>query len=234
MGNGRGRLARRRSLGGLLAEHATRWGADEHFSGPAVSRVASGGKGAGTAGGPGAVRRIRRDLIMLAASLAVFAGCAVIAADGGPTGRAGGVPRRQRAAGWLYRPMVSAQYLGVLAMPLVVAAFALGWRRWRLAAALVLVVPLKLVLEGVASCWCSGSGPGRRCPMRSARGAASRAELHLRARHHHLRDRRAARAGVAPPLGGGRVRCWRHATGWRGCTWARTTRWMWSAGRRSA
>src|SRR6266566_7041255 len=31
-GNARGRLARRRSLGGLLAEHPTRWGADEHCS----------------------------------------------------------------------------------------------------------------------------------------------------------------------------------------------------------
>ena len=45
---------------------------------------------AGTAGGPGAVRRIQRDLIVLAASLAVFAGCAVVASDGrvGPAERA--------------------------------------------------------------------------------------------------------------------------------------------------
>jgi len=91
------------------------------------------------------------DLIVLAASLAVFAGCAVAASDGrvGPAERAvfhavNGLP------GWLYRPMLAAQYLGVLAVPLAVAAFALVWRRWRLAAALVLVVPLKLVLERVA------------------------------------------------------------------------------------
>jgi hypothetical protein len=70
---------------------------------------------------------------VLAASLAVFAVCAVIVADGrvGPAERAvfhaiNGLP------GWLYRPMVAAQFLGVLAMPLVVAAFALVWRRWRL------------------------------------------------------------------------------------------------------
>src|SRR4029079_10912879 len=88
---------------------------------------------------PGAVRRIQRDLIVLAASLAVFAGCAVVASDGrvGPAERAvfhavNGLP------GWLYWPMLAAQYLGVLAVPLVVAAFALVWRRWRLAAALVL------------------------------------------------------------------------------------------------
>jgi hypothetical protein len=39
-------------------------------------------KRVGAAGGSGAGRRIRRDLIVLAASLAVFAGCAVVAADG--------------------------------------------------------------------------------------------------------------------------------------------------------
>jgi hypothetical protein len=97
------------------------------------------------------VRRIRQDFIVLAASLAVFTGCAVIAADGrvGPAERTvfhaiNGLP------GWLYRPMLAAQYLGVVAMPLVVAAGPLVWRRCRLAAALVLVVPLKLVLERVA------------------------------------------------------------------------------------
>src|SRR5262249_44865042 len=80
------------------------------------------------------MKRIRRDLIVLAASLAVFAGCAVIAADGrvGQGERAvfhaiNGLP------GWLYQPMLAAQYLGVLVMPLVVAAGALLWRRWRLA-----------------------------------------------------------------------------------------------------
>ena len=117
------------------------------------------------------MRRIRRDLIVLAASLVVFAVCAVIVANGrvGPAERAvfhavNGLP------GWLYRPMVAAQYLGVLGVPLVVAAVALVWRRWRLAAALVLVVPLKLGLERVAKRWCSGSGRGRRCPARSCVG----------------------------------------------------------------
>jgi undecaprenyl-diphosphatase len=88
---------------------------------------------------------------MVAAGLVVFTVCAVIVANGrvGPTERAvfhavNGLP------GWLYQPMLYAQYLGVLAMPLVVAAGALLWRRWRLAAALVLVVPCKLGLEQVA------------------------------------------------------------------------------------
>jgi hypothetical protein len=45
--------------------------------------------------------------------------------------------------------MLLFQYLGVLARPLVVAAGALAFRRWRLAAALVLVVPCKLAPEQV-------------------------------------------------------------------------------------
>jgi undecaprenyl-diphosphatase len=96
------------------------------------------------------VRRVRRDLIVLVASLSVFALCAVIVADG----RVGSTERMVFHAvnglpGWLYRPMLVAQYLGVLAMPLIVAAGALAFRRWRLAAALVLVVPLKLAAERV-------------------------------------------------------------------------------------
>jgi membrane-associated phospholipid phosphatase len=51
---------------------------------------------------------------------------------------------------WLYGPMLLFQYLGVLAMPLVVAVGALALRRRRLAGALVLVVPLRLALERVA------------------------------------------------------------------------------------
>ena len=102
---------------------------------------------------------------MLAASLAVFAICAVIAAAGrvGPAERAvfhavNGLP------GWLYQPMLVAQYLGVLAIPLVVAAAALLWRRWRLAAALVLVVPCKLVLERVAKLLVHRQRPGTTVP----------------------------------------------------------------------
>ena len=117
------------------------------------------------------MRRIQRDLIVLAASLAVFAGCAVVASDGrvGPAERAvfhavNGLP------GWLYRPMLAAQYLGVLVVPLVAAAFALVWRRWRLAAALVLVVPLKLVLERVAKQLVQRQRPGTTVPDAILRG----------------------------------------------------------------
>ena len=108
---------------------------------------------------------------MLVASLAVFAVCAVIVADGrvGPLERAlfhavNGLP------GWLYRPMVLFQYLGVLAMPLVVAAGALAFRRWRLAAALVLVVPLKLATERLVKLLVQRERPGTTVPDAILRG----------------------------------------------------------------
>ena len=105
--------------------------------------------------------RFRRDAIVLVASLAVFAVCAVVAADGrvGPVERAAfhavnGLPD------WLYQPMLLFQYLGVLAMPLVVALGALVFRRWRLAAALVLVVPLKLATERLVKLLVQRERPG--------------------------------------------------------------------------
>jgi len=108
---------------------------------------------------------------VLLASLAVFAICAVVVADGrvGPAERAvfhavNGLP------GWLYRPMLLAQYLGVLAMPLVVALGALVARRWRLAAALVLVVPLKLALERVPKQLVQRERPGTTVPDAILRG----------------------------------------------------------------
>ena len=72
--------------------------------------------------------------------------------------------------GWLYQPMLYAQYLGVLAMPLVIAAGALVWRRWRLAAALVLVVPCKLGLERVAKLLVQRQRPGTTVPDAILRG----------------------------------------------------------------
>ncbi len=111
---------------------------------------------------------------MLVASLAVFAACAVVVADGrvGPVERAvfhavNGLPD------WLYRPMLVAQYLGVLAMPLVVAAGALAWRRWRLATALVLVVPLKLGAERAAKLLVQRERPGTTVPDAILHGVPS-------------------------------------------------------------
>jgi len=109
--------------------------------------------------------------VVIVASLAVFAICAVVAADGqvGPVERAlfravNGLPD------WLYRPMLAFQYLGVLAMPLVVAVGALALRRWRLAAALVLVVPFKLALERVVKLLVQRERPGTTVPDAILRG----------------------------------------------------------------
>jgi membrane-associated phospholipid phosphatase len=120
------------------------------------------------------VSRVRRDLVVLAASLAVFAGCAVLVADG----RVGSVERAAFHAvnglpDWLYGPMLAFQYLGVLAMPLVVAVGALAFRRWRLAAALVLVVPLKLALERVAKWLVQRERPGTTVADAILRGVPS-------------------------------------------------------------
>jgi membrane-associated phospholipid phosphatase len=158
----------------LLAGDADQMGDDERLPDPESARQAFPSGSASTTGGPRAVRRIRRDLIMLVASLAVFAACAVIVADGqvGPTERAvfhaiNGLP------GWLYGPMLIAQYLGVLAMPLVVAVGALAFRRWRLAGALVLVVPLKLALERVAKLLVERERPGATVADAILRGVPS-------------------------------------------------------------
>jgi membrane-associated phospholipid phosphatase len=117
------------------------------------------------------VSRVRRDVVVLVVSLAVFAVCAVVAADGrvGPIERAlfhavNGLPD------WLYQPMLLFQYLGVLAMPLVVALGALVFRRWRLAAALVLVVPLKLATERLVKWLVQRERPGTTVPDAVLRG----------------------------------------------------------------
>jgi membrane-associated phospholipid phosphatase len=118
-----------------------------------------------------AVKRIKRDLVVMLAGAAVAAGCAVVAANG----RVGAAERAVFHAinglpSWLYRPMLVAQYLGVLAIPLVVAVGALAWRRWRLAAALVLVVPLKLAAERVPKLLVERERPGTTVPDAILRG----------------------------------------------------------------
>jgi membrane-associated phospholipid phosphatase len=112
--------------------------------------------------------------VVLVASLAVFAVCALIAADGrvGPIERAvfhavNGLPQG------LYQPMLVFQYLGVLAMPLVVAVGALAFRRWRLAAALVLVVPFKLAAERAVKLLVQRQRPGTTVPDAVLRGVHS-------------------------------------------------------------
>jgi undecaprenyl-diphosphatase len=69
--------------------------------------------------------------------------------------------------------MLVAQYLGVLVVPLIVAAGALAFRRWRLAAALVLVVPLKLAAEKVPKLLVERERPGTTVPDAILHGVPS-------------------------------------------------------------
>ena len=66
----------------MLAGHRDHMGDVDHSQEHHASVWPWRSKSRGEAAGPGVGRRIRRDLIVLAASLAVFAGCAVIAAKG--------------------------------------------------------------------------------------------------------------------------------------------------------
>jgi hypothetical protein len=126
------------------------------------------------------------------------------------------------------------QYLGVLAMPLVVAAGALALRRWRLAAALVLVVPLKLALERVAKLLVERERPGTTMPDAILHGVPS-AGLSFVSGHAIITFAIAGLLVLVLPRRWGSWRsCWRASTRSPGCTWGRTTRWMWSAGPRSA
>lgn len=96
----------------------------------------------------GRVRRRWADAWTAACGAAVTVLCARVVAPG----TVGDLERRafelvnHRSDAWQW-PLWSVQLLGVLGMPLVVAAGALALRRWRLAGALVLLVPLKLLVE---------------------------------------------------------------------------------------
>ena len=74
--------------------------------------------------------------------------CALVAHGGGVPGWERQVFRAvNELPDWLYRPMWLVQILGVLGTPVVLAVVALLWRKWRLALALLLLVPLKLFVE---------------------------------------------------------------------------------------
>ena len=95
-------------------------------------------------------RRIREDLAALAVGLAVYAACAVIVSDGKVHGPELAVFHAlNKLPGWFRLPMTTVQYLGVAVVPLVAAAIAGVLRRWRLALAMVLVLPLHPLFERV-------------------------------------------------------------------------------------
>ena len=94
------------------------------------------------------VRRRPADAALAVAGAAVAAACGVVAASG----RVGAAEQAvfRWVNGWpdvLRGPLWLFQLAGVLGAPLVVAVVAAIARRWRLAAGLVLLVPLKLLVE---------------------------------------------------------------------------------------
>jgi membrane-associated phospholipid phosphatase len=96
----------------------------------------------------GTARRRPVDAVTVVLGAAVTVACAWVVSSG----EVGRVERAVFRAvnGWpdvLQWPLWVFQTLGVLLMPLVVAVVAAIARRWRLAVALVLLVPLKLVVE---------------------------------------------------------------------------------------
>jgi membrane-associated phospholipid phosphatase len=94
------------------------------------------------------VRRRGADAVTAAGGVALVALCGWAASSG----TVGEFERRvfelvnDRPEAWR-GPLWGFQLLGVLMTPLVVAAVALALRKWRLALALVLLVPIKLLVE---------------------------------------------------------------------------------------
>lgn len=96
---------------------------------------------------PRYVRRWRLDGLALALALATLAASMVVASHGVSRAEASVFHAVNDLPEWMYRPMWVTQFLGVLVVPAVVAALALIFRRWRLATALLMLIPLKLILE---------------------------------------------------------------------------------------
>jgi membrane-associated phospholipid phosphatase len=94
-------------------------------------------------------RRRRTDAAALAAAAVVVGLSTAVAAGGVTSLEADLFHLVNDAPDWLYRPAWLAQFLGLLLVPAVVAVVALVFRRWRLAVALLLLIPLKLFVEKV-------------------------------------------------------------------------------------
>jgi membrane-associated phospholipid phosphatase len=119
-------------------------------------------------------KRVQRDLVVGGVGLAVFGLCAVIASNG----RVGSVERAvfrsiNDRPEWLYRPMQLFQFLGIVVVPLIVAAVFAVMRKWRMAAAVALVMPVKLFVEKIPKQLVSRSRPGTTVPHAILRGDVS-------------------------------------------------------------
>jgi membrane-associated phospholipid phosphatase len=112
-------------------------------------------RGGGHAGPAGSARPVRRRVVRplwavwtALGGLLLAVASSLVAADGRVPGWEQTVFRAFNGLpDWLYRPMWLVQILGMLGVPVIVAILALVWRKWRLALALVLLVPLKLFVE---------------------------------------------------------------------------------------
>ncbi len=100
---------------------------------------------------PGTTRRPVRPLWAVwtaAGGLLLVVACSLVAHSGRVPGWERQIFRAVNGLpGWLYRPMWLLQLAGVVGTPLLLAIGALVWRKWRLALALALLAPLKLVVE---------------------------------------------------------------------------------------
>lgn len=92
-------------------------------------------------------RRWRIDGLALLAAVVILSLAALAATQGVSSFEATIFHAINDLPDFLYRPMWLAQFLGLLLAPAVVAVVALGFRRWRLAIALLLLIPLKLFIE---------------------------------------------------------------------------------------
>lgn len=93
---------------------------------------------------------IRTWAITFAAALVVAIVCGIIASSGTVAGwEADLFHAINDLPDWLYRPMWVFQLAGLLLVPVGVAVVAAAFRKWRLVAALIVFVPLKLFVEKV-------------------------------------------------------------------------------------
>ena len=102
------------------------------------------------AGAPGPGRRAVRPLWAVwtaAGGMLLVVACSLVARAGVPGWEQQVFRAVNGLPDWLERPLWLVQLLGVLGTPVVLAVAALLWRKWRLALALLLVVPLKIVVE---------------------------------------------------------------------------------------
>jgi membrane-associated phospholipid phosphatase len=92
-------------------------------------------------------RRRGLDIVALLTAVAVVGVAMLVAAEGVSNIEARLFHAINDAPDWLYRPAWLTQFLGLLLIPAGVALVALFFRKWRLAAGLLLLIPLKLLVE---------------------------------------------------------------------------------------